>query len=73
MQLITKHSIRVVEYNGNFDSDNDDRDIEFVNVNLLCNQLSLQLPANKSINQIQKMQIIETDNKDDEPHKPTTM
>ncbi len=65
----TKRYIRVVEYNRDSDSDNDDKDIEFIDVNLPCNKLSLQRLANDSIIRTKKRRVI-TDNKDDEPPRP---
>ena len=41
MRLRTKRSTQVVEYNEDFDSDGDDEDAEFVDINLSCNKLSL--------------------------------
>lgn len=54
MQPTTKRSIWVVEYNGDFDSDDNNKDIEFVDLDLPCNKLSLQLLANDSITHTKK-------------------
>ena len=64
-----KQSTRVVEYNEDSESDNDDEDVEFVNVNLPYNKLSLQLLANDSINRTKKRRVI-TNDENDEPLKP---
>ena len=63
-----KQSTRVIDYNTDFDSNNDDEDIEFINVDLPCNKFSVQLLANDSIICINKRNRI-TDDKDDEPSK----
>ena len=70
MRPRTKRSTRVVEYNGDSDSDGDDEDAEFVDVDLPCNKLSLQLLANDSITRTKKRRVIETDDEDNEPLKP---
>ncbi len=69
MRPSTKRSIRVVEYNGDSDLDDDDEDIEFINIDLPCNKLSLQLLANNSITRTKKRHVI-TDNKDNESPRP---
>lgn len=64
----TKQSTRVVDNNRDSDSNNNDEDIEFINVDLPCNMFSVQLLANDSIIRINKKDRI-TDDKDDEPSK----
>ncbi len=68
--MFTKRSIRVVEYNGDSDLNDDDEDIEFINViDLPYNKLCLQLLANDFITRTKKKHVI-IDGKDDEPLKP---
>ena len=64
-----KRSNRVIEYNRDLESDNNDKDVKFVDANLLDNKLTLQLLANDSITRIKKRRVI-TDDEDDEPPKP---
>lgn len=54
----------MIEYNGDFDSDSD-KDIKFVDVDLPCNKLSLQLLANNFITYTKKRQVIKVDDEDD--------
>ena len=68
MRSRIKRSTRVAEYNGDSESDNNDKDIKFVDVNLPCNKLSLQFLANDSITHTKKRRVI-TDDEDDEPPK----
>lgn len=60
----------MVEYNGGFDSDGDDKDIKFVDVDLPYNKLNLQLLANQFITRTKKKYVIKIDDKDDKPLKP---
>lgn len=68
-----KRFTRVIEYNCDSDSDDDDEDVEFVDVNLPCNKLSLQLLTNNCITCTKKRRLIETGDKDDELPKPKVM
>lgn len=49
MQPTTKHSTHVVEYNKDFNSNNNDKDLEYVNIDLFYIRLNLQLLINNSI------------------------
>ena len=71
MRSRIKRLTRVIEYNGDLESDNNNEDIGFADVNLPCNKLSLQLLANDSITRIKKRRVI-TNDKDDELLKPKT-
>ncbi len=59
----------MVEYNGDSDSDDDNENIEFIDIDLPYNKLSLQLLANDSITHTKKRRVI-TDDKDNELSKP---
>ena len=69
MRSRIKRSSRVIEYNVDSESDNEDKDVEFVDVDLPCNKLSLQLLANDSITRTKKRRVI-PDDEDNEPPKP---
>ena len=69
MRFRIKRLTRVVEYNWDSESDNDDDDVEFVDINLPCNKLSIQLLVNDSITCTKKRLVI-TEDKGDEPPKP---
>lgn len=69
MKLSIKRSIQMVEYNGDFISSSNNKDIEFVDVKLLYNKLCLQLLANHSITCTMIRQVIKIDNKNDESLK----
>ena len=69
MKFCIKRLTRVIEYNGDSKLDNNDEDVEFVNLNLPYNKLSLKQLANNSIIHIKKRCIIK-DDKDDELPKP---
>ena len=58
----------MIDYNGNsnFDSDNI---VEFINIDLPCNELSIQLLANDSITHIKKRRIFEMEDKANKPLK----
>ena len=70
MRSRIKRSTQVVEYNGDSESDNDDEDVEFVDIYIPCNKLSLELLANDSIICTKKRYAIIND-QDDEPPKST--
>ena len=53
MKQTFKQFIYVIDYNGNIDSDLDNI-VKFVNINLSCNKLSIQLLANNFITYIKK-------------------
>ena len=59
MRPTPKRSIRVIHYNGNFNSDSNN-DLEFVDVDPPCNKLSVWLLANDSINRMKNKHIVET-------------
>ena len=61
----------MVKYNRNSVSDNYNEDIDFVNVDLSCNKLSIQLLANNSITCTKKKCVI-TNNKNDQSFKLKT-
>ncbi len=54
---------------GNSDSDDNDEDVEFIDVDLLYNKLNIQLQANDFIIYTKKKRIITSD-QDDEPPRP---
>ncbi len=58
----------MIDYNGDSNSDFDN-DVEFVDIDLLCNKLSVRLLANDSINRTKKRRVLETENEADEPSK----
>ena len=67
-----KYSPYVVEYNGNSDSDNKG-DVKFVDIDLPCNKLSVQLLANDSNTHSKKRRVIvDTNNEIEEVPKPKT-
>lgn len=68
MRLTSKQPTHMINYNGNsnFDFDNN---AEFVDINLLCNKLSIQLLANNTITCAKKRYLLKTKNKVDEPSK----
>ncbi len=68
MRPTLKRSTRMIDYNGdsNFDSDNE---VEFVDIDLPCNKLSVRLLANDSITCTKKRCILETEDEADEPSK----
>lgn len=68
MKPTPKPSICVIQYNDNFDSDLKN-DVEFANVNLLCNELSLRLLANDSITCTKKNCVVKIENKVKETSK----
>ena len=56
----------MVEYNRDFDSD-EEEDVEFVNIDLSCNKLSVQLLVNNSIIRSKKRrEVIYTNDKAEE-------
>lgn len=63
-----KQSTRIINYNSNSNSDSDN-DVEFVNIDLRCNKLSILLLTNFSIIYSKKKRIVEIDNKVDEAPK----
>ena len=68
----SKQSPRVVEYNGDSDSD-EEEDVEFVDVDLPCNKLSVQLLANNSTTRSKKRRVvIDTDDEAEEVSKVKT-
>ncbi len=69
MRPSTKWFTQAVKYNGDSNSDDDDEKIEFIDVDLPYNKLSVQLLANDSISCAKKRRRI-TDDKDDEPPRP---
>ena len=58
----------MIDYNGNFNSDYDN-DIEFVDLDLPCNKLSVRLLANDSITRTKKKHQLKTRDEVDEPSK----
>ena len=66
-----KRSTWVVEYNGDSESDNNNEDVEFIDINLPYNKLSLQLLANNSITRTKKKRVI-IDDEGDESLKSKT-
>ena len=65
MRPYIKQLTQVVKYNKNFDSYNNDKDIEFLDIDLFSNKLNLQLLVyNSTICTKKKLIII--DDKDDE-------
>lgn len=70
MRSTHKQFTQVVEYNGELDSDDNDEDVEFINVDLPCNKLSIQLLVNDSITRTKRRQTIETDNENDKRLNP---
>ena len=69
MRPTIKQSTWVAEYNGDSDSDDNDEDVEFVDVDLPCNKLNVQLLANDSITRAKKRRVLETEDKADTPPK----
>lgn len=67
-KLTLKQSIYIIDYNGNSDS-NFDNNLEFVDINLFYNKLSIHLLANDLITCIKKRHVLETEDKADEPLK----
>ena len=66
MRSTLKQSTRVIDYNGDSDSDSDNN-VEFVDIDLPCNKLSVQLLANDSITRTKKRRIRKTEDEADEP------
>ena len=64
MRSTLKQSTHVIDYNGNSDSDSD-YNIKFVDIDLLCNKLNIQLLANDFITHIKKRHKIEIKNQAD--------
>lgn len=60
----------MVEYNKDSNSDDDDKDVKFVDIDILYNKPSLQQLANDSIIYTKKKQVFTTDDKDDKLPKP---
>ncbi len=58
----------MIDYNGNFNS-NYDNNIEFVDLDLPCNKLSVRLQANDSITRTKKKYQLKTRDEADEPSK----
>lgn len=52
----------VINYNSNFNSDSN-KNMEFININLLYNKISIQLFVNSSITFIKKGRVLETEKK----------
>ena len=65
MRSTLKQFTCVIDYNGDFDSDSNNN-VEFVNIDLLCNKLSVQLLANNSITHTKKRYVFEMEDKADE-------
>lgn len=57
MKSTSKQSICVINYNGDFNSDFDNN-MEFIDINLLSNKLSVKLIANDSITHIKKKHVL---------------
>ena len=68
MRSTLKQSTCIIDYNGNYDS-NFDNNVEFVDIDLPCNKLSVQLLANDSITRTKKRRILETEDEADKPLK----
>ena len=58
----SKQSTCITEYNGNFDFNSDDN-AEFIDIDLLCNKVSIWLLTNDSITCTKKRRILETEDK----------
>lgn len=54
----------VINYNGNFNSDSNNN-AQFINIDLSCNKLNIQLLVNHTITCIKKRHVLETNNKKD--------
>lgn len=67
----SKQSTRMIEYNSNSDS-GFDNSIEFINVNLPYNNVSIQLLANDSITHTKKKRVVRTKDEVDEASKIKT-
>ena len=68
MRLTLRQSTYVIDYNGNYDFDFDNN-IEFFDIDLLCNKLSIQLLANDFITHTKKRYILEMKDKVNKPLK----
>lgn len=58
----------MLTYNSTFDS-NSNNNVEFININLPCNKLSIQLLANDSMTYTKKKYVVEIEDKANEPPK----
>ena len=68
MRLTPKRSTCAIDSNSNSNSDSDN-DVEFADINLSCNKLSVHLLANDSMTLTKKRRVLETEDEGDEPSK----
>ena len=68
MRSTLKQLTRVIAYNGDSDFDSDNN-VEFVNIDLPCNKLSVRLLANDSISRIKKKRVLEMEDEANESLK----
>lgn len=54
MKSTTKQSTQIFKYNRDFHLDDNDQSVEFIDINLACNKLGLELPTNNSITHTKK-------------------
>ncbi len=71
MRPTPKQSTCVIDYNGSSNSDSDNK-VEFVDIDLPCNKLSVWLLANDSITRTKKRRVLETEDEADKPSKANT-
>ena len=64
MRSTFKQSTRIIDYNGNSNS-NFNNNVKFIDINLPCNKLSIQLLVNDSITRTKKRGVFETEDKAD--------
>lgn len=65
IRLTSKQSIYVIRYKNNSDC-NSDNNKKFIDIDLLCNKLSIRLLANNFITYIKKRRILERKDKSNE-------
>lgn len=68
MRPTPKQPTRVIDYNGDSNSDSDNN-VEFVDIDLPCNKLSIQLLANNVVTRTKKRHVLETEDEADESSK----
>lgn len=65
-----KSVTKIIDYNCNFDSD---KEVGFINIDILCNKLSPQFLANDSTTHFKTYNINKIRNKDNEDPKTNTI
>ena len=68
MKSTLKQFTHMIDYNGNSDSDSNNN-VEFADIDLPCNKLSVQLLGNDFITRIKKRHVFKTEDKADKSLK----